>query len=411
MPGPGTEAEVKRAYAARLKAIDRSDVGSFAALRAAYDAARRRASDGAPAGRVRPSMAELGAKAPRAPVAGPDPAQDAGPTPRKASDPPPSNPGDSSPPPALPPSPPKARLEPPPDPAPIARPAAEHLPVRPPSESATGPAMVEIIAEWVRAALEGGDVNGLGAALNRADRLDRDGRIEIERTVIRLLHADRSRITPEIAAPIDATFGWAEDALGTQKRIGDTVGHGPLYALFVSALRRAAPRPPEPAAPPADPVALPVDPVAPPVDPVEAEPPEPLRPLDLVCAIAVLIALVQAVMEASNSTGDEAGLLVGIVTFFATGFLVAGAFMANWVVLWIATWLLGVLARLFPASLGIGGAYGEAAHRCRSRGFTVSFFAAALACLTVLPFVVFSPEMPAIERSGATTGGSVETGS
>ncbi|MCR8826926.1 hypothetical protein [Pseudosulfitobacter koreensis] len=55
---PTTEREVKRAYAVRLKQIDRNDPAAFGALRDAFDAAKRQAleDDAAP---NRPSMADI----------------------------------------------------------------------------------------------------------------------------------------------------------------------------------------------------------------------------------------------------------------------------------------------------------------------------------------------------------------
>lgn len=56
LDGPQDERAVRRAYAGRLKAIDRDDAAAFQTLRSAYDAARARAKQAAP---KRPSMSEL----------------------------------------------------------------------------------------------------------------------------------------------------------------------------------------------------------------------------------------------------------------------------------------------------------------------------------------------------------------
>jgi hypothetical protein len=56
LDGPNDERAVRRAYAARLKAIDRDNAAAFQKLRSAYDAARVRAKQAAP---KRPSMSEL----------------------------------------------------------------------------------------------------------------------------------------------------------------------------------------------------------------------------------------------------------------------------------------------------------------------------------------------------------------
>ncbi|MEO0939278.1 MAG: hypothetical protein AAFY38_14095 [Pseudomonadota bacterium] len=218
--------EVKRAYAARLKEIDRSDPEAFGALRGAFDAAKGRAARN---DSKRPRMAELAAEkagtraVPREPERARAPQQD------EITDEPVA----------------LAKPEPAPEPAPAPEPVAptaprakrRNPPVPPKPWGVAGGALDTLLDEDPLAAEDAFWTNLRKAtkiwpwdteALERLLSLDLAQDISRRRDVERLLFRNlKENVTspetgyqPSIALLLERQFGWAADGVGLRRRLG-----------------------------------------------------------------------------------------------------------------------------------------------------------------------------------------------
>lgn len=228
--------EVKRAYAARLKEIDRSDPEAFGALRGAFDAAKARA---APDGTKRPRMAEVATfnapdrvlqEAPKgqAPQAKPPvneditdepvelPKPDAAPKRAKPPRPDPAEPAAPRPKRRNPPVPPK----PSPSPWGVATGTLDTLSDEDPAaaEDALWTNLRKATAKWPW------DTKALDTLLSLDLAHDMQRRRQIERLIYTRLNEQVS--SPEtgyakpVATLIERQFGWAADGVGLRRRLG-----------------------------------------------------------------------------------------------------------------------------------------------------------------------------------------------
>lgn len=190
LDGPADGGAVRRAYAARLKAIDREDPAPFQRLRAALEAARRMATD-AGASDTRPKMTQIARG--MTPVDAPAPA----PGPRPATPVPPAAPAAAAP---------DTGTD---DPRRFLDDLARELTPR----------------VW--------DVPRIEALLASAPAQDPHLRREAERTVFRALSdryqsSDPQNIGPRTARLLEAEFAWHSDGVGFLRRFGLGGAAGPI---------------------------------------------------------------------------------------------------------------------------------------------------------------------------------------
>ncbi|MEM8578859.1 MAG: hypothetical protein AAGF60_13485 [Pseudomonadota bacterium] len=220
LEGPVDLRSVKRAYAARLKEIDRSDPDAFGALRDAFDRAKQMAETNAPA---RPAMREIAAgNAATAPLPTEAPPAPQAPPPGKAAPPDP------------------------PEPEPSAAPTAATLRKQraaAPKPAGASPWMIPI--ESLDALLQSDPAQANAVFWSRFDRAiakplwDLDDLEALARTEMasdlsrrrameaKIYQALSTQITaPERGYPtpmarfVEAQFAWSEDGVGASKRLG-----------------------------------------------------------------------------------------------------------------------------------------------------------------------------------------------
>lgn len=256
------ERAVKRAYATRLKAIDRSDAAQFEALRRAYETAR--ASTAGPAkSRARPSIASLikadsesdiaasledavrnrlrqeqASRDGASEASSDEPAHLEGPAKRGAEPPDKRAHLDG----------PAERQEAPSQEA--ERPTEPQLPgkeqgrpirLAPAEPASRNDAFAdrESVLIQILAAIEARDPARLKASIAQTDDWDIDATRRLEADIIRFCTLDTERVTREVAAVLDARFGWAADAA----RLRSLCRTSPESVALLEKLLAVLPRP------------------------------------------------------------------------------------------------------------------------------------------------------------------------
>lgn len=336
LSGPADERDVKRAYARKLKAMDRTDVTAFENLRKAFDAARKAAqtAQGAPTGRVRPNMATLAAQAkvplaqpPRphdkndrhepSPIPDTHPLDTASPEPdqRETTNPPPKRER-------------PAEALSPPSPSEKPKPVAQEViapPITAPHDQSAD-IVAEVVGPKITSAIEAQDIEALNAALRFVDGLDRERRRQAEAIIIRALNTDQKEIPQGIALAIDKVFDWSSDALVTEQTIRRVTGNALLYGRFVAAVLPASKKQASGTAP------APQD--------------QAVEPEGVVSLVAAVLTLIHTGLETWSSESNAA--FTFFIVFFSTALLLVINSFLIMVLIAGLRWVKRLLANITP---------------------------------------------------------------